>query len=205
MTLVISVFVLLVAIAIIYLKDGEWHKRLYLSRYEKSQSICNNNHHAVNILEYPNIVSFLDRFRGAGVLYRGDNDENYGPNLVNKLQEDGYRVLYFSVPKNTKDFYHLFQCIFRNLFWWSIEMPQHFLRDSNLIVILDNYDNMLDHSFDYRSGYSANIAIVYAANELLFKPIFIISKKEYANEVLQYNGHTKYYNLFSDKFYTLID
>ena len=204
MLMVFSLVIVFILIVIVLLKDGKYHKNLYLSQYEKSASIDIISRKRT-MKEYSHITDFLNHFRGGGVLYRDNNDENYGPDLVEKLRKDGKKVLYFNVTTE-ENFYDKFNSIFQNKYWWSIEMPKHFLYDSDLVVILDHYDNMMDnHIFSDRCAYSANIAIVYSSNMNLFKPIFIITNKEYANELLQYNGHTKYYNLYSDRFYKLID
>lgn len=190
-------------ITVIWLKDGPLHKRLYLWQLEKTYTPPISKCMLV-ILEYEHIINFIDRYKGGGVLYK-NKDNNLGINIANKLIQDGYHVIYLSVPPNIK-FYTWFNKQFNNIFWWSENKPLHLLYESNLIIILDNYDNMLDNypNLDDREAYTNNIAVVQAANQGLFKPIFVISRKEYTNEVLRYNGHTKYYNLYSKYFYTLV-
>jgi hypothetical protein len=195
--LAILVFIIL-AIGIVFLKDGEIHKKLYLSTFEHSSFISSGA--TLNTTEYDNIKEFITVYRGGGVLF----SDNYGESYAKQLQEEGYKVLYCKVPKNV-NYFEWFDSQFNNIFWWSKKKPEHFLHNSDLIVILDDYDNLMDAYPDDRDGITISIAVIQSSNMMLFKPIFILKSKSYANEILQYNSHTKFQNLYSKSFRQFID
>src|SRR5579872_5731200 len=117
MSTLIYLLILLLNITLFFLKESTIHRKLYL--YQLNTNLNYDNYTDINILPYyPNIIKFITRFEGGGVLYNPTNDDNYGKNLAIKLQKDNYKVLYLKVPKNIKDFFTWFNLQFKNILWW---------------------------------------------------------------------------------------
>lgn len=208
MPILMSLIILLLGISLLYLKEGKIHSKLYL--FELNTNFGDYiNYSDISILPYyNNILKFINRFQGGGVLYNPTNDANYGKNLAIKLQKDNHKVLYLKVPENIENFHVWFNLQFKNMLWWSDRKSQNLLKESNLIIILDNYDNIfLNNNINDVKGHTNTLTIVEAHNLLLYKIIFIIRNKEYAIITLEFNGGAKYYNLYTKNLYTknLID
>ena len=71
--------------------------------------------------------------------------------------------MYLKVPENIENFYVWFNLQFKNILWWSDRKSQNLLKESNLIIILDNYDNIfLNNNINDVKGHTNTLTIVEA-------------------------------------------
>jgi hypothetical protein len=192
-------FFLFEMLSFIILVLSNLHRTWYLDRFQQASF----QEKEVSIPEYEHVIDFLHYYQGGGVIYTSDT--NYGFHLANQLRQDSYIVLHACVPPNVTQFDAWFGDQFKNRWWWSDRVPVDFLRESNLVMILDHYDNLFDHHPKaHRRAHTDYIAIIYSSDWRLIKPIFILHDKSHANEVLQYNFHAKYSNLLTGLPYGLV-
>lgn len=193
-------------LSVVFYQDKIWnlYKEIYLRTLINKLDNSNNLDIYNQEHKYRQLLEFVDRgYIGGGVLYRGKNDLNYGKKCANTLSIT-YKVLYLSTPDIEKMNLYYEGCFnkwFNSVWlWWDSEMPRKILKDSGLIIIFDNYDSMFEiYSYNDRNSWTTTLAVVQSCNLHLFKPIFIVSDVKYANEILQYNGRTKFANLYSNK------
>jgi len=177
----------------------EFHRRLYLERLSRPILGLGIIIEKMNgEYKYERILQFLESGNSAAVLKIPNRE--YGTHIAKMLFNDGYLVLYASVPDmyeieiNYKESFNLwFNSQFKNIFWYCNDMPRGLLKDSNIILILDNYDNIYLNRD--RELVTNSIAISLSKTQNLFKTIFISSNKEFTKEILTYNDGKGYINL----------
>lgn len=172
MLLTLRILAILLAIL-----SGYWNKIYqYLSRLISSLSDVRMEDYSDEVL-HQNILKFINQGFGGGVLY---TERNNGLQYAKTLSLDGYFVLYSRVPDNITNFDSWFISQFTHIFWWQTSFPTRLLKkNSNLIVILDNYDHVLNiHKLS--EVISNRLAVIHSHNQELYKSIFILSNKKYA-------------------------